>query len=363
MAEYDPSLDDEQNNSDQEDYLSSTPSQEEVQPLLGKMQAHAANASSPEEKDKWESKLDEAKKLYQDKASRNEWLGVAQTLADAVTRGAAAAHGLRTGVDMSHLATGPYHDYGQDTDRAFREYQSDVGQAERGRAQDISLQSAQSRAQAQETARVARLDQQKNLASDRLSQQKELAQQQAALREKSIGAQESRADSREAARSAREDAKSQASQVSELQKNKQALQGAALSYQKADELSGKDQEKMLERASDLLSKSGLPDEEIQKVKDAESAPRNILGMQLGTKKDYGQASRVAQEKLRTLDQAIQQLKIRKSGAAVPQDVESAPAAAASDTAHAVGTRKQFQGKTYEFQGGNWNDRGSWKEVQ
>lgn len=324
MAEYDPSLDDEQNNSDQEDYLASTPSEDEVRPLFGKMQAHAAGASTPEEKDKWERKLDEAKKLYQEKAGRNEWLGVAQTLADAVTRGAAAAQGLRTGVDMSHLEMGVGHDYGQDTDRAFREYQSDVGQAERGRAQDIGLQSAQARAKAQETARTERLAQQKQLADDRIQQQKDNATTQAGLREKSITAQETRATARDTARQTKEEEKATAGQLQELNRNKQALQGAALSYQRAQDLSGKEQEKALERASDLLGKSGLPDTEIENIRQNEIVPGRLFG----TRKDYSHAAQAAQERLKTLDQAIQQLKAKKSGGAASSTTQDQPSESA-----------------------------------
>ena len=70
-----------------------------------------------------------AEGLYNERATTNDWLEVAQTLGRAVAQFGAAQHGQQTGRDMSNLNMGGTIDYGARTDRALRESQNSIRQA------------------------------------------------------------------------------------------------------------------------------------------------------------------------------------------------------------------------------------------
>lgn len=310
---YDPSLDDEEGPSEDDSsegssYLSAPPTDAEVKPLLSKMQAQSVFATSPEEKSKWEQKIDDAKKLYQDKASRNEWLGVAQTLADAVARGGAAAYGAQHNMNLSNIATGAGADYNAKTAQAFRDYQSDVGQAEKGQALDYGLQAAQAKAQAQEAGRNARLQQQAQLHNDTLTQQAANAKATKDYRDKSLALAQGKVDTSAQIKQDRLADKKLAGQVAPLEKQAIALEGLDDAYTEAAQLQKPaDQQRIIQKAYSKAKDLGL-----QGTADLMKA-EDVPGKMWGTNKDYGHAGETIHSKLQQLRQQIDALKSGQQG--------------------------------------------------
>jgi hypothetical protein len=82
----------------------------------------------PETRKSLDEAMAEAKRIYDEKATRNEWLEVAQLLGRAVFQFGASATGGTT--DMSNIAGSvPVIDYEKRTSRAFGEYQDGIKQA------------------------------------------------------------------------------------------------------------------------------------------------------------------------------------------------------------------------------------------
>lgn len=86
-------------------------------------------------------RLREARDIYDTRATRNDWLEVAQNLAQAVARYGAAQQGLKSGVDMT-IPEGMRTDYGARTEGARKDYMLDkdlhqteykIGEADRAK--------------------------------------------------------------------------------------------------------------------------------------------------------------------------------------------------------------------------------------
>lgn len=82
----------------------------------------------PETRKELETAIRGAEQLYSERANRNDWLEVAQGLANAVAKFGAAQAGMSSGQN-GVINPAPVVDYQNRNDRAFREYQQQVGNA------------------------------------------------------------------------------------------------------------------------------------------------------------------------------------------------------------------------------------------
>lgn len=81
----------------------------------------------------YKSGAESRKKTYDEGKNKNEWLGVAERVAQAVAQYGAARQGLRDNVDLSGLKFDK-HDYGADTDRLMKERRLEDSEASQNRS-------------------------------------------------------------------------------------------------------------------------------------------------------------------------------------------------------------------------------------
>jgi hypothetical protein len=105
-----------------------TPDDSEVKSATDRIDALIASykPSDPSDVSNFSEAEEEAKRLYQEKASRNEWLSLADKIGQSLVRLNAANQGLARGVDMSHVDLGQGIDWDKQTDRDFKEYESEL---------------------------------------------------------------------------------------------------------------------------------------------------------------------------------------------------------------------------------------------
>lgn len=116
MAEYDP-ITDEQTDADGD----GQPDKTDIQKYVQELRNLHAGASDSESKNFLMEQIKQARDMYDNRASRNEWLDVAQNVGRALAQYGAARTNLNTGRDASQLNFLPAHDYSKDTDRAAQD--------------------------------------------------------------------------------------------------------------------------------------------------------------------------------------------------------------------------------------------------
>lgn len=198
--------------------------------------------------------LDDAKAAYEKKTSQNEWLDVAQTLGRAVAQFGAAQAGQRSGHDMSNLNMGQPIDYNARSDRAFKEYQQDIGGAK-----DLA-QNSRLAANDEQARRKYELQRQQDYLEKGLG---------ASTNEERFGTSERNADKRITAQQAAEAARME-------QQDKRAAEREALSMKHMDINDLNKQEMDLKgrlEAARALANSATNDEDLNKKSRDDMAKR------------------------------------------------------------------------------------------
>lgn len=283
------------------------------------------NRSSPSyDGDSLKKALDEAKKLYKEESSRNEWLELAQVLARAGVQFAAAATGGDR-ANMSNLNFGPGIDYTGRTERARKDYQQE--------AENIEKQSNLQRQKEQDENRLNEKDTDRDLDIDKLEldsieNEKNRANQRhlAGIKDKGSDADDWRARQLEF-QQWKEDvdnADKDYTRSNSLAENRVAL--AALVSQ-MDDASPKALAKLEEKSPGIFQKAGVTPAQIEAItKDA--TKKGILWDSM----DPAKRNELIQQKLvepvqaqtSNLKQILDDLKQRRRSS-VPAPTQQAPA--------------------------------------
>ena len=114
-------------------YLSTPPSDEEVKTVLQSIQDHKRQLAPMADTSELDKAEDQAKQLYQDRANRAEWMGVAERVGNALAKFGTAQAAQKAGVDVSRIQDLPPTDYEAKIDRYGKEYLGDLAGIERKR--------------------------------------------------------------------------------------------------------------------------------------------------------------------------------------------------------------------------------------
>lgn len=238
-----------------------------------------ARGAPPETQSTLQQAIADAKDLYERRASQNEWLEVAQNLGRAVTQFGAAQAGLHTGgrgANMANIDMGQPVDYNARTERAFREYQQDIKNAENsaGAERQSWLDSAAQKKDEYDKLAGAY----KEGASVYDTQARTLAGELAA------NARAARAEKAQSAREARQLRQMNAQELDRQEKSlvEQIRNGQELAneLQSEGDLSSKSADKLKEKYGAVAAKAGvdLPAAMQQYSANAPTRKREIFGM-------------------------------------------------------------------------------------
>lgn len=248
-----------------------------------------------------------AERLYNQRANRNDWLEVAQSLSRAVTQYGAAQSGMRTGRDMSNLNMGPGIDYGARSDRAFRDYSQQVKNAQdssvlqRQNYQDKLANSKLDYAQQSEPYSLgAKLASANELETERYGKAVDVEGIRDDRRAREERAREEREAHREEVRLGESDRKYQATDL------KTALQGAEKKLQAAqaignqaatdDDLNSKSKNKIKEKYGVLAADAGIDPEALANIGE-QSKDSGLFGTGFFTSQDPKKKSALIQEQV------------------------------------------------------------------
>lgn len=253
----------------------------------------------------WDTKIDEAKRLYQERATRNEWLSLAQTIGDGLVRLGAAQAGARAGVPVGPIDLGPKVDYEKRTDRSLREYLEEVeGQGKK--------REAASRAADRDYER--RFDTLRSrLGTEQYIYGQDMDVYQDAVREKKLQSKLDKASVEEHAKVVEKEIKDTSSQL-------EAIQTAATMYNKAEDTSNsKEKAKYLQLAAKKLGAAQLPEEVRAEVEASEDEPGFI-----GTSKNYKNPAVVLSNYAKNLNESLVKLRSMRGTTAPTAPVEPPP---------------------------------------
>lgn len=292
-------------------------------------QAASNAATPPETRKSLADAMSRAEELYKGQASKNEWLELAQIIARAGTQLAAAqsgmAHGSGRGRDMSGIDQGPTIDYGERTNRSFREYQQGLGNLEK-------LSDAQRR----------EYEDSKKLADEDYARKARFAEKglNSAEEERRLSLQDKREDDRQSRaerhQTTSEDRQMRALQAKDLEQQekevRQSLSAAlALTANKdlEEDLSSRDAGKLQQKYGDLAGKAGIDLNAV--AAEAEKAPevdKSILGFKY--KGSDPQATHKAlMSHVENIKKSLAEIRARKEALLAGSSNKSAPSAASS----------------------------------
>lgn len=277
------------------EYLQGPPSDAEVQSVLKKIQEARRQTAEPADLTALDQAEQDAEMLYRDRASRAEWLSVAERVGNSLVRLGAAQKGLQTGVDMSHLQLDKPLDWEGKIDRYGREYDRDLGVI--GKQKGQARQGVADKQKQFDTDYDVTMDKLKpELDFSKYKYGQEYDTHQAGLRdsaafsrqEASLAAQEARADKRDAVRQTREgdliDKDLRNKKYDNLQKQLKVAQQEAGNTAalvdilgKADDLSEGSLRKLEEKSPGILAKAGVTPEELALVEKNAEVPGRLYG--------------------------------------------------------------------------------------
>lgn len=210
--------------------------------------------------------LQDAKEAYNAKVNQNEWLDVAQTLGRAVAQFGAANAGMRGGnrADMSNLNMGHPIDYNSRSDRAFREYQQEIGNA-----RDLDSLARQT-SNDEQVRRKYELQRQQDFLDKGLRAATEgerfdtseknadrRIQYQTAAERQRMDQQDKRASEREAMSNKRLDVTDLTKQENDLKSKLEAARALANEAVNDDDLNKKSRDEMAKKYGPLAAKAGV----------------------------------------------------------------------------------------------------------
>lgn len=306
---------------------------------------------------------DKAQQLYQERANRNDWLEVAQTLGRAVTQFGAAAAGQKSGMDMSNLPQGAPIDYGGRTDRSLREYLGETGrlaglrsEALRREEQNQRLGERSLERQGQYLGNAARVVSGEEEAAQRARTSKELEGMRLKGQEASARAADERARRSLEERDTRDVRSMTVKDITEKQKEGEKSLKAALTLFNneglADDLTNKSADKLEEQYGKLAAEAGISLPQLKSEMEQTDRP----GRFFGTNPDLEARKALKDKKIaeaKNYLQALEQLKQQKLSGSQPQ--EKAPIQ--------TGPRPGDVEGGYRFRGGDPKDQKNWESVK
>lgn len=261
------------------------PSDQEVRKVLDRIKAAREKSADPVDQQEFDKQEQEAQRLFDERANRAEWLGLADRIGNALVRIGAANAGLKEGVDLSQINYGKGYDQQAALDRAAKGYEMSIGQTGRRRKGALEQQSYQQDRLDREASSLApELDFQKSKYGNQYDTYQQSLRDAASdkRRQSEITSQESREEARNKAREERdkkrleeaEDKQLRALQVSDLQKqisgaeqDAEAAAQAAQILSSQDSLSKKSADKLMTNYPQIMSKAGITPEQMASIEE------------------------------------------------------------------------------------------------
>lgn len=345
-------------------------------------QVRALAASRGADTSKYDEMEDQARQMFEDRSNRAEWLSLANRIGDAAIRLGAAQQGLRAGVNLANVGTGPEYDKAGEERNALAAYQTQLttlqhrrqAAIEQGRY-DVANQLKSAEA-ALSTERDIYNQQQQN---SRAAGSQSVAAQRAAdlrdYRDRKLGLERDKLDAGPKAgkpdrydqnRSDKQDV-ADAKLQSSLEGKLSLGESAVSDWERSQGLGAKQKSSVQQKASDKAAKAEieLPDEDQwQKIQDdpQNSEPGRFFGTNTSTSKVHDALIHTpAFEKLRTQLQEVKQRRAaRQQGtSAAPTAATPPPALPAPPAGPPVGTIQNG----YRYTGGDPAQQQNWQKVQ
>lgn len=329
------------------------PSSDEYSSIQARVQAMRDAAGPKTDTSGLDHAEQEAKRLYDEKASRSEWLSLAEQVGRSLVRLNAANTGLKYGVDLSGVDLGKGTDWEGRNDRYARDYTTELGRLEHGRNnarlqdrenqdlsekameydyRDKSLASSERR-----VADAAKAADERQTAREEAAGKRQLASEAASgkRQDKSLAAQESAADKRmkmqqefETGREARAAKQADLRDIEQTQtaeaKKLAAKQALFNQLMTSDDLSSKSADKLQAQYGKLAGDADVDLADLQqKLKAEESGPRIFGGRTSDEDSSAKKAilnSEIAKQK-NLLDALAERKKQRLGGASNPPPSE------------------------------------------
>lgn len=229
-----------------------------------------------------QSKYDElaaqAEQLYKEKANRNEWLSLAQTIGNSLIKLGAARTGMEKGVDLSNAANpANLYDFGKSTDRAMDEYKTSLGELGRQRSQALDTAEAQRRQQMQGLGEESKFygDQYSQLLRQKEQEASELAREKREEARQHI--QEAKAAKSEEKSLKNQEIRRIDEMINDNQKKLQAAAQLSAQYKNYDDLSSKDQGRVDMAFSELAGKAGVDSDTLDTIREKSKEGTGLLG--------------------------------------------------------------------------------------
>ncbi len=225
-----------------------------------------------------------AEQAYNDKASKNEWLEVAQMLGRAGAQFAAATSGAASSgkADLSNLNFGAGIDYGARTDRAFREYQQGLRNATDEESMNRQLRMDTDSQRKDEFGRkkdylkeAINTAQSREGDEERYRRTVELEQSRATREKKNDDDRAKRESAREEAAMLKLQEKDLQNQLKEAKSEEQNAKTAASMISTLDDLSPKSVQKLESQLPGTLGKAGITPQDLAAI-EQEATEKGFL---------------------------------------------------------------------------------------
>lgn len=241
----------------------------------------------PDTRSSLKQAIADAKSMYDQKTSMNDWMEVAQTLSRAMAQYGAAAQGLRDsgkyGQNMSNVQFGPGIDYEGRNRRALEEYNMGVrGAKDLGDADRQAFLDEQSGRNKEYGEKAGMLKEgiTATTQAERIAEQERAANLRYGASDRRADARQKQADDRQSEHERALQYRDLDAQEKSLSKQLQAGQSLANNLQSEDSLSSKDAEKLKVKYGSLAANAGvdLPSSLNDYQKSAPKRQRQFMGM-------------------------------------------------------------------------------------
>lgn len=278
-------------------------------------------ANVPEDTTDWASMKKEARQLWQERSNRNDWLDLAQRIGEGLSKLYATQKGAAAGVPVGDLNLSPRIDFDAKNRQAFEEYRGELGDVHTN--QQLAEQKRRERAAEAEHE----FDNKALAAKTKLGAEQDIYNQDVGTKNRqegevaaynrtllSEGGRAQRAEdalagksSKAATGTAAAAAKVADRAAAEKEQEARQLTLALTSMQKAQDASGKEQQRALDTAHSAVAKSveyGGDPAILQQIEQSSEVPGRLWG----TNTDYKAGTKPIQDRLNTLMGQIQKLR-------------------------------------------------------
>lgn len=307
--------------------------------------AEYSRGAPPEAKASLQTAIAEAKKKYEDKASKNDWLELAQIVGRAAVQFAGATRGGRQ-TNMAGLDLGPTVDYGARTQQAYRESQGDVSNAKDladAERQSYGDTAAQKREQYERQAEVAKA----GLGAAKESEREKLEGRR-------INATEKRLDTKDDKEQRRLEFQDLSKQEQEAAKQLNAARSLGSQLQTEGDLDKKSRDKLSAKYGSLAAQAGIDIDQLATIGE-QSQDKGVFGTGYFKGEDKAKKAQLINEQVvAPIKNMLDSIRARKqqllgSGTrmAAPADKAATPPPAPGKDPKIADYAKQYTGGDYE----------------